>query len=529
MRHHVRPLRPLRAALLAAVAAAAIVLALPGTATYAAWRAQAPLDGTLASGTLTIDAVGPGSWQHESGAAFDPATGRLEPGRVVLYRTTVDLTATGENLRATLRTDVAASLPADLAGRVTVTSEDVPVVGSATPQRVPVTVRVAAASSLPSGDRSFSLRLDLQLGNGHGWQDTASRDLGTLTTRGPAAGGLLRMGYDLTKGVDRTVVLYVDDVDATVQWVEGAATTRLVPGRNAHTYPAGTVQATVLVNGRVGSLGSPAQSVADMQELVQVQNWQEGVGTVDASYAFHNAINLLRVDGLPSTLRTTDHMFSNARSLKQDFPGPAFANVESMSHMFAGATSFNGYVGGWDTAKVRDMSGMFHGATSFNSWIGGWNTSNVEDMTDMFRGARAMAQSVAGWDVGRVTAWDGFNADAPNLTTYLIPAKFRPALDADAVLDAPAVGDDPALQDDAGDEPPTDQPPTGDEPTTDSGSDATDEPATDDATDDLATDDATDDPAAADVTTLPEPHEGPDADTADVTPPVALREEEKDR
>ena len=430
MRHDTRPARPLRTALLAAAAGIALVLALPATSTYAAWRAQSPVGGTPATGALAIDAVAAGSWQHEGGAAFDPATGRLEAGRAVLYRTTVDVTAIGENLRATLVTDVDAAVPADLAGRITVTSDDVAVAGAPTPQRVPVTVRVAAGS-LPAGERSFGLRLDLRLTNGHGWQDAASHDLGTLTTRGPAATGRLRLLFDLTKGTDRTVALHVDDARATIQWNEGQGATALVDGRNVHTYPPGATSVTALVVGHVGSLGSPAQTVADMQELVQVQNWEEAVGTTDASYAFHNAVNLQRVDGVPSTLRTTDHMFSNARSLRQDFAGQGmFSRVESMSHMFAGATSFTGYVGGWDTSNVRDMSGMFAGATSFNSYVGGWDTSNVRDMTDMFRGARAMSQSVAGWDVTQVTAWSGFNTDAPGLTTYLIPPRFRaPAAD----------------------------------------------------------------------------------------------------
>ena len=442
MRHHVRPLRPLRVAVLALAAAAALVLALPGAATWAAWRAQDTLEGALGSGALRVDAVGAGAWTTESGAPFDPATARLEPGRTVLYRTTVDVTAVGDNLRATLVTDVAAALPADLAGRVTVTSDDVAVVGAPTPQRVPVTVRVTAGTALPVGDRSFALRLDLLLTNGHGWRSTAARDLGTLTTRGPAAAAELRMLYDLTKGTDRTVVIHVDDVRATVEWVEGQGAVPLVPGRNEHVYPAGTSAATVLVRGFVGSLGSPTQTVDDMRELVHVSNWQEGVGTYDASYAFHNAVNLVRVDGMPSTVRTTAHMFSNARTLRQDFPGAMFANVESMSHMFAGATSFTGYVGGWDTSEVRDMSGMFAGATSFNSWIGGWDTSRVENMTDMFRGATAMAQSVAGWDVGNVTAWDGFNADAPRLTSDLIPPRFRGADAADRASDDGAPGVD---------------------------------------------------------------------------------------
>lgn len=425
MNGQARSTSPLRATLVAAVAAVVLVLALPGTGAYAAWNASAPLGvSSVTTGSLGLDrdALPGGTWSN-AGDAFDPETDRLTAGTTLSYTIAdVPVTAMGDNLRATF-TVAGAQVPAAVADHVTVTvaSDPSTVLGADSDadghQAVTLVVTLTADASLPSGTQTIDLTdLVVTLTNGHAWTDTAALDAGTITTgSAPAPGGTVAFDFDLGLDADRTLCLYLTEPDATINWrdyASGAGETAVlaVDGRNCHTYVAGTTgQAYVTVTGTFQGLGSPTQTVAEIGALKGVNQWTDAVGTTSAAYAFFNAVNMIYINGAPSTITDFSYAFANASTATtQEFSvnGLRTANVTTMAHMFDGAGSINWWSivsasAPWDTSNVTDMSGMFR-----NSTIGAHNlrfdTSNVTDMSSMFQGAATFSGSVDQWDTSRV-------------------------------------------------------------------------------------------------------------------------------
>ena len=103
---------------------AGIALLLGGAGTFALWNSSANVDGgTIVAGNLAITASPTaGSWSVNGGTARTTMTGyKIVPGDVIVYTKSMNITATGDNLVATLGIAPASisatstSAPADVA------------------------------------------------------------------------------------------------------------------------------------------------------------------------------------------------------------------------------------------------------------------------------------------------------------------------------------------------------------------------------------------------------------------------------
>lgn len=84
--------------------AAGVALLLGGAGTLAYWNTSAGLvGGQVVSGTLQIDTVGTASVTH---LATGATVQRIVPGDTIVVTQAVDITATGDNLKAKLEVDV---------------------------------------------------------------------------------------------------------------------------------------------------------------------------------------------------------------------------------------------------------------------------------------------------------------------------------------------------------------------------------------------------------------------------------------
>jgi alternate signal-mediated exported protein len=84
--------------------AAGIALLLGGAGTFAYWNDQAGVQGgTIVAGQLDLadDGVA-GVWKDQTGATINPATYHAAPGDVLTYTDSMNVTAVGDNLVATL-------------------------------------------------------------------------------------------------------------------------------------------------------------------------------------------------------------------------------------------------------------------------------------------------------------------------------------------------------------------------------------------------------------------------------------------
>lgn len=103
---------------------AGIALLLGGAGTFALWNSTANVaGGTIVAGTLDVaNSAAAGSWTVNGGTARTSMTGyKIVPGDVLVYTKAMTITATGDNLVATLGiapasiTATSASAPADVA------------------------------------------------------------------------------------------------------------------------------------------------------------------------------------------------------------------------------------------------------------------------------------------------------------------------------------------------------------------------------------------------------------------------------
>ena len=89
-----------------ALGAAALLLA-GGAGTYAAWSDEASLGGgDVTSGHLRISETAAGAWTWADGGAFDPENDRIVPGDTVEYTAEYELEVLGNNLVASLTSEI---------------------------------------------------------------------------------------------------------------------------------------------------------------------------------------------------------------------------------------------------------------------------------------------------------------------------------------------------------------------------------------------------------------------------------------
>lgn len=99
--------------------AAGVALLLGGAGTFALWNDDATVNGgTISAGTLTVVET-PGAtseWSSADGGTIaDIGAFQIVPGDVLTYTTTLDITAQGDNLSATLEIDPRSIVPSTLA------------------------------------------------------------------------------------------------------------------------------------------------------------------------------------------------------------------------------------------------------------------------------------------------------------------------------------------------------------------------------------------------------------------------------
>lgn len=84
--------------------AAGIALLLGGAGTFALWNSSATVSGgTITAGDLLVENTdGLGTWADQNGAITTIADYRIVPGDTLTYTDTLQVTATGDNLVATL-------------------------------------------------------------------------------------------------------------------------------------------------------------------------------------------------------------------------------------------------------------------------------------------------------------------------------------------------------------------------------------------------------------------------------------------
>lgn len=158
----------------AIAAAAGTALLLGGAGTFALWNSSTTIDaGAISSGTLALSKAGTGVWSNVTNSpatTIDPATFKIVPGNTVTYSQPLTVTATGNDLSATLSYN-ASTLSGTITGltsslAVTSASPNVIVNGSTitvTQSATPATVNVVLTVSLPasatggqSGTSNFS-------------------------------------------------------------------------------------------------------------------------------------------------------------------------------------------------------------------------------------------------------------------------------------------------------------------------------------------------------------------------------------
>ncbi|MFC4224503.1 alternate-type signal peptide domain-containing protein [Lysinibacter cavernae] len=90
-------------------------LLIGGGGTLAAWNsgAFASLAATISAGDLSLSAPEPGKWSNSTGETINLDEYRVAPGDILLYETTVDLTAKGDNLHGEITLDPTSISPAN--------------------------------------------------------------------------------------------------------------------------------------------------------------------------------------------------------------------------------------------------------------------------------------------------------------------------------------------------------------------------------------------------------------------------------
>jgi len=250
------------------------------------------------------------------------------------------------------------------------------------------------------------------------------------------AGPQMHLVVHTALGTD--ALLYLDGLGAgtTIYWGDGS-TDVAVAGENPHTYPNSNTAYRIVIEGvfeKFGPATLPPQShEAYAQILVSVDQWDQGTGTTDASYAFAYATHLTTVATPPAGLTTTAGMFYGATTFNGQMCDWDVSHVTDMSSMFELAKAFDQDIGAWDTSQVTTMSNMFRRAEVFNQDISSWNTSRVTTMDMMFNDAFAFNQDLLCWNVALVTDYRTFAVGATLFPSTQHPVWGRPGCPAAAV------------------------------------------------------------------------------------------------
>lgn len=139
------------------------------------------------------------------------------------------------------------------------------------------------------------------------------------------------------------------------------------------------------------------------ENLIKVISW-DGLGLIDLSDAFFNAIKLIEVPNtLPSTVIKLKGTFFAAKAFNQDISNWDTKNITDMEGMFYGALAFNQNINNWNTGKVTNMTEMFTNSKAFNQPLSNWNTENVKLMSRMFDNAVNFNQDISNWNTTNVT------------------------------------------------------------------------------------------------------------------------------
>jgi len=140
--------------------AAGIALLMGGAGSLALWNDSVNVSaGTVSSGTLDVSTGTAGAWTINGATPFNATTGKIVPGDTVTFKQTLTLSATGDNLKATVTSNVA-SITNNISGSTATSSfvvktdpagtTVVPAAGTYTlngAYTVEVTISIAFASS----------------------------------------------------------------------------------------------------------------------------------------------------------------------------------------------------------------------------------------------------------------------------------------------------------------------------------------------------------------------------------------------
>ena len=144
-----------------------------------------------------------------------------------------------------------------------------------------------------------------------------------------------------------------------------------------------------------------------------------------------NVTNMYHMFGNCSSLTTLDvssfdtsnvtnmgYMFYNCSSLTNlNLSNFNTSNVTNMGYMFSSCSELaNLDVSSFDTSNVTTMSNMFYDCSSLTTLdLHSFDTSNVTYMRSMFCYCSDLTLDCSHWNVGKVTSYDSFNRDAPNV------------------------------------------------------------------------------------------------------------------
>ena len=231
-------------------------------------------------------------------------------------------------------------------------------------------------------------------------------------------GSVMMITYDTTlPGGTKNIVLpasgFVDPL--VIDWGDNTEPQLVFSPNPTHTYPAGQYTATVFGDFSTYGAAGPSSIYFSNASILEVPRWGNN-GVTNASYAFTNASNLVKIAQIPHTITNMQSMFNAATSFNQNIGAWNVANVTNMTSMFNGATAFNNggsaSINNWNTASLARLNNAFSGATSFNQPIGNWDVSQVTTLSEVFSGASSFNQDLGAWNVANVIAMPALFANA---------------------------------------------------------------------------------------------------------------------
>ena len=220
--------------------------------------------------------------------------------------------------------------------------------------------------------------------------------------------------YDLPAGDDYIVTLPVwGYANYYVNWGDGTHTETFTTDTVDETdFPTRNLEGgrkyTIKIWGKIWRYGFSGVIVSN-QYLVEVKK----LGQLDLSYAFYNAINLVKVPKrLSHGVYDLSFMFLDCTAFNYPINTWDVSSVTDMSDMFSGAISFNKPLNKWNVSSVTLMQYMFSEAVSFNQPLNKWDVSSVIAMQGMFYFARNFNQPLDKWDVSNVESMNSMFGDA---------------------------------------------------------------------------------------------------------------------